>query len=156
MLIRLPIMIWRLSPEDRLALFNERAVSPVWLKKRTQYPARLYPAYYRPNGSWLYEGKLEHVFWGPPFISAGLGATFSGSGLVPCARDKPSYLEVAGRNRDADPDEAAGSVEADKTLGDTACGSDKSADLLFLSSIPKGNLGPALRREPAYEDAQDE
>ena len=112
--------------------------------------------YYRPNGSWLYEDGLEHVFWGLPFISAGLGATFSGSGLVPCARDEPSYLEVAGRNRDADPDETAGSVEADKTLGEAACGSDKSADLFFLSSIPKGNLGPALRREPAYEDAQDE
>lgn len=72
------------------------------------------------------------------------------------AKGKASYLEVAERNRDGDPDGAAGSVEAGKTLGETACGSDKSADPIFLSSIPKGNLGPASRREPAYEDAQDE
>ena len=97
MLIRLPIMIWRLSPEDRLALFNERAVLPAVLKKRTQYPARLYPAYYRPNGSWLYEGKLKHVFWGLPFISAGLGATFLGSqALFRAHETSPRILKLPG------------------------------------------------------------
>lgn len=40
-----------------------------------------------------------------------------------------SYLESASSNQDASSDEAAGSAEADETLGVIACGSDKSADL---------------------------
>jgi hypothetical protein len=52
-----------------------------------------------------------------------------------------SYLEVAVENHEAVDDEAAGSAEAGETLGDRACGSDKSAAPLSRSSIPKGNFG---------------
>jgi hypothetical protein len=69
---------------------------------------------------------------------------------------KTSYLEIAVKNQEAVDDEAAGSAEAGKTLGEAACGSDKSADPLSRSSIPKGNLGHAVRAEPGYEDEQDE
>ena len=69
---------------------------------------------------------------------------------------KTSYLEVAVENHESVDDEAAGSAEAGETLGDRACGLDKSADPLSRSSIPKGNLGRTVRAEPGYEDGQDE
>jgi hypothetical protein len=70
---------------------------------------------------------------------------------------KTSYLDPAVEKRDAIRDETAGAVEADKTLGAAACGSDKSAVPFAHSSIPNGNLGAAsLRCKPAYEDGQDE
>ena len=69
---------------------------------------------------------------------------------------KTSYLDEAEIKQDVSPDEAAGPVEAGKTLGGTACGSDKSAGPLSRSSIPKGNLGRVLHSEPAYEEGHDE
>ena len=68
-----------------------------------------------------------------------------------------SYLDSAEHIKDIDHDESAGAVEADKTLGDAVCGSDKSAAPIAQSSTPNGNLGATARGcKPAYEDGQDE
>lgn len=73
------------------------------------------------------------------------------------AKRKTSYLDSADNIKDIDHDESAGTVEADKTLGDAACGSDKSAVPFAQSSTPNGNLGATARGcKPAYEDGQDE
>lgn len=70
---------------------------------------------------------------------------------------KTSYLDSAAGNRTLKSDEAAGSVEAGKTSGAGARGSDESPDPFVRSSTPNGNLGRTHGvHEPAYEDGHDE
>ena len=59
---------------------------------------------------------------------------------------KTSYLDKAEDKTEFISDESAGPEEADKTLGETACGSDKSSGSLARSSTPNGNLGQTRKR----------
>ena len=56
----------------------------------------------------------------------------SASGIY--ARNKTSYLDSADVQTDTFSDETAGPGEADKTLGEAACGSDKSPGPSVCSS----------------------